>query len=88
MSNASDSFQIDGREVEFTELGDGHLKVQADGVDIGELAPVEARAFHAIDWAGERLTQPSPWGGAISTKFGTRELAARALLERRFPTGS
>lgn len=81
---------VGGIGVRFTKLADEGYSVvrDTDGKTLGILhwLPSE-NAFHALAPDGRVLQQPSPWGGRVSARFGTRELATRALLdeEKRSP---
>jgi hypothetical protein len=75
---------VDGTELEFVALEDGTLQVLAGPgrVEVGRLHPTEgATSFRAATPEGRFLQQPSPWGGPVTARFLTREIAARALLK-------
>jgi hypothetical protein len=74
---------VDGRPVRFLpESGNGWAVVTgADERLVGRLTLVEGGSgFIAFRADGSALTKPSRWGGAVTARFGSRELAARALL--------
>ncbi len=80
---------IDGLEVRFENGEDGALRVLTPDGEIGrlELLP-SAAGFVARLSSGDTLTKPSPWGGPVTARFGTRELGARALISRRYRSPS
>ncbi len=80
---------IVGLEVRFENGEDGALRVLTPDGEIGrlELLPCAA-GFVARLSSGDTLTKPSPWGGPVTARFGTRELGARALISRRYRSPS
>ncbi len=75
---------IDGVEVSFRPREDRTVEVSVvpEGRLIGRLLLTDdSTSFRAETADGRVLQQPSPWGGTVSAKFRSRELAARALLE-------
>lgn len=80
---------IDGSRVRFVRSGDDSWRVIASGgedvlVDIGSLERVsDGSGFVARRLDGRALTIASRWGGAVTARYGSRELAARALLDAR-----
>lgn len=74
---------VDGVEVGFEPDGEGRFAVHADGRFVGHVQLVEGGAgLFAYRENGEAMQRPSPWGGRVTARFSTRELAARALLQR------
>ena len=83
---------VDGAPVRFVRSGEGSWSVFSlragsdEAVPIGSLELAEDGAgFVARRREGGVLTRPSPWGGPVTARFGSRDLAARALLD---PGGS
>ena len=80
----TDVLLIDGLEVRFETAEDGSLRVLTPDGEIGQLELMASGAgFVARLTSGDRLTKPSHWGGAVTARFGTRELGARALISRQ-----
>jgi len=74
---------VDGVEVDFEPEGEQRLAVHADGRLIGHVVLVsDGRGLYAYRENGEAIQRASPWGGRVTTRFATRELAVRALLEK------
>lgn len=75
---------VDGVSVRFVPTGSEAMRVLADDVDIGSLEPAgDGSGYLARRAGGEPLTRASQWGGEVSLRFGSKALAARALLELR-----
>jgi len=75
---------IDGVEVSFQPQEDGTVAVSVlpEGRLIGRLRLTDdATSFRAETADGRVLQQASPWGGTVSAKYRTKDLAVRALLE-------
>ena len=73
---------VDGTPVRFVRVDKDGLRVLAGEVELGSLEAARGRpGYFARRSSGELLTRPSPWGGEVSARFGTKELAVRALLE-------
>lgn len=76
---------VDGVEIAFEpEDEDGSaVTVLADGRRLGRLELVEeGSGLVAYRENGQAVQRPSPWGGPVTARFQTRELAVRALLKR------
>ncbi len=78
---------VDGARVQFVRSDDGSLAVftLAAGNDeparIGSLELLgDGSSFVVRSLEGHALTRPSPWGGAVTAHFSSRDLAVRALL--------
>ena len=75
---------VDGTSVRFVSSAGGALRVLADERDVGSLDPVaDGDGYTAQGADGEPLTRPSQWGGRVTARFGSKELAVRALLSIR-----
>lgn len=76
-----ESIVVDGVEVTFdASSGDG-LTVVADGRVLGRLELVrDSTEIVAFRTSGAPLRRRSRWGGEMTARFGSRELAVRALL--------
>jgi hypothetical protein len=76
-----ESIVVDGIEVSFdASSGDGFVAV-AEGRVIGRLELVrDSTELVAFRPSGEPLRTRSRWGGEITARFGSRELAVRSLL--------
>lgn len=74
-----DVLTIDGASVRFVPREDGRLQVTVDDRDIGSIEP-NPSGFAAFSASGDALTRPSRWGGRVTARFGSKELAVRALL--------
>lgn len=73
---------VDGIEVRFEPTGEGRFAVTAGGRLLGHVSLVSGGSgFHAHRASGEAIERPSPWGGRVTARFASRELAARVLLE-------
>lgn len=78
----TESIAIDGVDVTFEPLGDGRVRVVADGREVGTLELVrDSTEFVARHPNGEPLRRWSSFGGEVTARFGSREVAARALLK-------
>jgi hypothetical protein len=72
--------EIDGVRVVF-EAAEGRVRVFADGREIGSLELVRhSRELVAFRPDGEPLRTLSRFGGSITARFSSREVAARALM--------
>jgi hypothetical protein len=82
LNDEPDTLDVDGVEVAFVPMEGGVFRLMAEGREIGrvELArgSTELVAYRPD---GEPLRSPNVWGGAVTTRFGSRSLAARALLK-------
>ncbi len=80
-----DDLVIDGLTIRFHPEGVGLRVDCVSGARVGALGTLEPAAkgesYHAVDLSGAPLTRLSPWGGAVTARFQTRELAVRALLD-------
>ncbi len=82
MTEKPDRIEIDGIEVSFVPLDGGGFRVEARGREIGKVELVrDSTELIAFRPDGEPLRAPSPWGGPITARFGSRSLASRALLK-------
>ena len=73
---------VDGEAVRFVSAEDGRLRVESDlrGC-LGELELVRGgTGFVARRPDGEALMTASSWGGSVTARFASRELAVRALM--------
>lgn len=74
---------VDGITVRFLPADGGRERVLVEGSDIGSIETVEdGSGYVARGSDGEPVTRASQWGGRVTARFGTIELAVRALLER------
>lgn len=72
---------IDGVEVEVSRLDGNRFRLVSNEREIGSLELVPGgTGFIARRVNGDNLKRPSPWGGEVTARFQTRELAVRALL--------
>ena len=82
-----DILTIDGVEIAFQRISrrDFSVRLVSNGEALGQLhrSATTAGRFEAITPDGRTLQTPSRWTGTINAVFGTRELAARALLRER-----
>lgn len=77
-----DTLDVDGVEVAFVPLEGTGFRLMAKGREIGRVELVRGSTeIVAYRPDGEPLRSPSRWGGAVATRFGSRSLAARALLK-------
>jgi hypothetical protein len=82
VSEDLESVVVDGVEVAFAPLEGGAFRLTVQGRDVGSVELVRGSTqLVAYRPDGEPLRTPSPWGGAVTTRFGSRALAARALLK-------
>jgi hypothetical protein len=73
---------IDGMEVTFEPSKEGGWTALTGGRLIGRLLLVRGSTeLVAFRPSGEPLRARSRWGGEITARFGSRELAVRALLK-------
>jgi hypothetical protein len=73
---------VDGIEISFESLTGGGFRVIAGGRDVGRLELVgESTELVAFRPGGEPLSTWNRFGGFMTTRFGSREVAARALLK-------
>jgi hypothetical protein len=73
---------VDGVEISFESLAGGGFRVVASGRDVGRLELVrESTELVAFRPGGEPLQTWSHFGGFVTMRFGSREVAARALLK-------
>jgi hypothetical protein len=75
---------VDGHSVRFLPESDGTWLVLTgeNQRSVGRLVLAEnGTRFIAYRPDGRALTKPSRWGGTVTARFGSRELAARALLQ-------
>lgn len=86
-----EEISVEGVQVRFVRSDDGTWGVftvapreQAStdrGIRAGSLELLDnGSGFLARRPDGSALMRPSPWGGEVSARFSSRELAARALL--------
>jgi hypothetical protein len=82
MTASQDRIEIDGVEVSFVALEGGVFSLVARGREIGMVELVrDSTELVAFRPDGEPLRMPSRWGGSVTARFGSRSLAARALLK-------
>lgn len=78
----TESIEIDGVEVTFEPLGEGRFRVVAGGREVGTVELVsDATELVAYRPDREPLRRWSSFGGEITARFSSREVAARALLK-------
>lgn len=82
---ADEALVVDGVSVRFLpETEDTWSVVGDDGEMLGRLVLTQDRSrFVAYRADGDAVTKASRWGGRVTARFGTRELATRALLTPR-----
>lgn len=85
-SQDSDAIDVDGIAIWFQPESDG-LRVDVQSAS-GGLRPLgrlrtapNGESYSAALASGTVLTRPSPWGGPVTARFQSRELAVRALLD-------
>ena len=82
MSADRDSIVIDGVEVSFEPVSEGVSRVLAGEREIGRLELADdSSEMLAFRPGGEPIRTHSKWGGSIPARFGSREVAARALMK-------
>jgi hypothetical protein len=78
-----DALVIDGTTVRFVPAAGGRLRVVAGDAGIGSIEPVaDDSGYVARGRDDEPVTRASQWGGRVTARFGSKELAVRALLAR------
>lgn len=77
----SETLVVDGLEVSVSSLEGNRFRLVSRDGEIGTLELVPGGAgFVARRPDGDSVKRPSPWGGEVTARFQTRELAVRALL--------
>jgi hypothetical protein len=82
MSEDPEPIDVDGVAVCFLPLDGNGFRVVAEGREVGRVELVRGSTeLVAFRPDGEPLRAPSPWGGPVTARFGSRSVAARALLK-------
>lgn len=77
----TDSIVIDGLEVAFEPIGDGRFRLLAGEREIGRVELVrDSTELVAFRPDGTPIRRASAFGGDVTARFSSREVAARALL--------